>query len=83
MGHIPEGSKIVGLGGQRSQQDLSTYFIKFLPFLQGLRQHLLHYKLPDSALPEGFELYPQLPPLRQQYLQRLTSGMLQNGVSEA
>nr|XP_035940542.1 RNA polymerase II-associated protein 1 [Halichoerus grypus]XP_035940543.1 RNA polymerase II-associated protein 1 [Halichoerus grypus] len=50
---------------------------------EGLRQHLLHYKLPDSALPEGFELYPQLPPLRQQYLQRLTSGMLQNGVSEA
>ncbi|XP_021551310.1 RNA polymerase II-associated protein 1 [Neomonachus schauinslandi] len=50
---------------------------------EGLRQHLLHYKLPNSALPEGFELYPQLPPLRQQYLQRLTSGMLQNGVSEA
>ncbi|XP_034517020.1 RNA polymerase II-associated protein 1 isoform X2 [Ailuropoda melanoleuca] len=50
---------------------------------EGLRQHLLHYKLPNSALPEGFELYPQLPPLRQQYLQRVTSGMLQNGVSEA
>ncbi|XP_005638334.2 RNA polymerase II-associated protein 1 [Canis lupus familiaris] len=50
---------------------------------EGLRQHLLHYKLPNSALPEGFELYPQLPPLRQQYLQRLTSGMLQNGLSEA
>lgn len=49
---------------------------------EGLRQHLLHYKLPNSALPEGFELYPQLPPLRQQYLQRLTSGMLQNGGSE-
>lgn len=48
-----------------------------------LRRHLLHYKLPNSALPEGFELYPQLPSLRQQYLQRLTSGMLQNGVSEA
>ncbi|XP_072594423.1 RNA polymerase II-associated protein 1 isoform X4 [Vulpes vulpes] len=50
---------------------------------EGLRQHLLHYKLPNSALPEGFELYPQLPPLRQQYLQGLTSGMLQNGLSEA
>ncbi|XP_064426710.1 RNA polymerase II-associated protein 1 isoform X3 [Mirounga angustirostris] len=50
---------------------------------EGLRQHLLHYKLPNSALPEGFELYPQLPPLRQQYLQSVTSGMLQNGVSEA
>uniref|UniRef100_A0A4X1UY90 RNA polymerase II associated protein 1 n=1 Tax=Sus scrofa TaxID=9823 RepID=A0A4X1UY90_PIG len=49
---------------------------------EGLRQHLLHYKLPNSALPEGFELYPQLPPLRQQYLQKLISGMLQNGVSE-
>ncbi|XP_059037198.1 RNA polymerase II-associated protein 1 isoform X1 [Mustela lutreola] len=50
---------------------------------EGLRHHLLHYKLPNSALPEGFELYPQLPPLRQQYLQQLTSGMLQNGVSKA
>ncbi|XP_036874702.2 RNA polymerase II-associated protein 1 isoform X1 [Manis javanica] len=49
---------------------------------EGLRQHLLHYKLPNSALPEGFELYPQLPPLRQQFLQRLTSGMIQKGVSE-
>ncbi|XP_037358157.1 RNA polymerase II-associated protein 1 [Talpa occidentalis] len=44
---------------------------------EGLRQHLLHYKLPNSTLPEGFELYPKLPPLRQQYLQRL----FQNGVS--
>ncbi|XP_076983630.1 RNA polymerase II-associated protein 1 isoform X2 [Tamandua tetradactyla] len=49
---------------------------------EGLRQHLLYYKLPNSALPEGFELYSQLPPLRQQYLQRLTSGGLQNGVSK-
>ncbi|XP_008054597.1 RNA polymerase II-associated protein 1 [Carlito syrichta] len=49
---------------------------------EGLRRHLLHYKLPNSTLPEGFELYSQLPPLRQQYLQRLTSAMLQNGVSE-
>nr|XP_010344508.2 RNA polymerase II-associated protein 1 isoform X2 [Saimiri boliviensis boliviensis] len=49
---------------------------------EGLRQHLLHYKLPNSTLPEGFELYPQLPPLRQHYLQRLTSTVLQNGVSE-
>ncbi|XP_078190446.1 RNA polymerase II-associated protein 1 isoform X4 [Callithrix jacchus] len=49
---------------------------------EGLRQHLLHYKLPNSMLPEGFELYPQLPPLRQHYLQRLTSTVLQNGVSE-
>ncbi|KAG8514613.1 RNA polymerase II-associated protein 1 [Galemys pyrenaicus] len=49
---------------------------------EGLRQHLLHYKLPNSTLPEGFELYPQLPPLRQQYLQRLTPGVFQNGVSE-
>ncbi|XP_014636069.1 PREDICTED: RNA polymerase II-associated protein 1 [Ceratotherium simum simum] len=49
---------------------------------EGLRRHLLHYKLPNSALLEGFELYPQLPALRQQYLQRLTSGMLQNGGSE-
>ncbi|KAF4017327.1 hypothetical protein G4228_008666 [Cervus hanglu yarkandensis] len=50
---------------------------------EGLRQHLLHYKLPNSALPEGFELYPQLPPVRQQYLQKLRiSGVLPNGVSE-
>lgn len=49
---------------------------------EGLRQHLLHYKLPNSTLPEGFELYSQLPPLRQHYLQRLTSTVLQNGVSE-
>ncbi|XP_077905147.1 RNA polymerase II-associated protein 1 [Ictidomys tridecemlineatus] len=47
-----------------------------------LRQHLLHYKLPSSSLPEGFELYSQLPPLRQQHLQRMASGVLQNGVSE-
>uniref|UniRef100_A0A250Y7H5 RNA polymerase II-associated protein 1 n=1 Tax=Castor canadensis TaxID=51338 RepID=A0A250Y7H5_CASCN len=49
---------------------------------EGLRQHLLHYKLTNSSLPEGFELYSQLPPLRQQYLQRLTSGVLQNVASE-
>lgn len=53
-----------------------------VPSLQGLRQHLLHYKLPDCSLPEGFELYSQLPPLRQQYLQRLASGALPSGVSE-
>lgn len=81
MGQVLGGGKIVGLGAQRSQQDLTTYFIKFLSILQGLRQHLLYYKLPNSAFPEGFELYLQLPTLRQQYLQRLTSGMLQNGVS--
>lgn len=44
-----------------------------------LRQHLLHYKLPNSSLPEGFELYPQLPRLRQQYLQTLPTEVLQNG----
>lgn len=49
---------------------------------EGLQQHLLYYKLPNSSLPEGFELYPQLPPLRQQYLQRLTSGMPQNGIRD-
>lgn len=49
---------------------------------EGLRRHLLHYKLPDSALPEGFQLYSQLPPLRQQYLQRLTSGGLHSGARE-
>ncbi|XP_031227395.1 RNA polymerase II-associated protein 1 [Mastomys coucha] len=46
---------------------------------EGLRQHLLHYKLPNSSLPEGFELYPQLPRLRQQYLQTLPTEVLQNG----
>ncbi|XP_007938614.2 RNA polymerase II-associated protein 1 [Orycteropus afer afer] len=49
---------------------------------EGLRHHILYYRLPNSALPEGFELYPQLPPLRQQHLQRLTSGVVQTGVSE-
>ncbi|XP_049638097.1 RNA polymerase II-associated protein 1 [Suncus etruscus] len=49
---------------------------------EGPRQHLLHYKLPNSACPEGFELYPQLPPVRQQYLQSLTSEMQQNEASE-
>ncbi|XP_070325139.1 RNA polymerase II-associated protein 1 isoform X2 [Odocoileus virginianus] len=50
---------------------------------EGLRQHLLYYKLPNSALPAGFELYPQLPPVRQQYLQKLRiSGVLPHGVSE-
>ncbi|XP_028622818.1 RNA polymerase II-associated protein 1 isoform X2 [Grammomys surdaster] len=46
---------------------------------EGLRQHLLHYKLPNSSLPEGFELYSQLPRLRQQYLQTLPAEVLQNG----
>ncbi|KAM6201575.1 RNA polymerase II-associated protein 1 [Rhynchocyon petersi] len=49
---------------------------------EGLRKHILYYKLPNSALPEGFELYPNLPPLRQQHLERLISGVLQSGVSE-
>ncbi|XP_012621934.2 RNA polymerase II-associated protein 1 [Microcebus murinus] len=49
---------------------------------EGLRQHLLHYKLPNSTLPEGFELYSQLPPLRQLYLQRLTLSVPRNGVLE-
>ncbi|XP_023568392.1 RNA polymerase II-associated protein 1 [Octodon degus] len=49
---------------------------------EGLRQHLLYYKLPSSSLPEGFELYSQLPPLRQQYLQTLASGVLQDGATE-
>ncbi|XP_006831958.1 PREDICTED: RNA polymerase II-associated protein 1 [Chrysochloris asiatica] len=46
---------------------------------KGLQQHILHYKLPNSACPEGFELYPELPPLRQQHLQGLISGVLQTG----
>lgn len=50
-----------------------------LSSLQGLRQHLLHYKLPNPSLPEGFELYSQLPRLRQQYLQTLPTEVLQNG----
>ncbi|KAM5235436.1 RNA polymerase II-associated protein 1 [Ctenodactylus gundi] len=45
---------------------------------EGLRQHLLHYKLPNPSLPEGFELYSQLPPLRRQHLQSLTSVVLQD-----
>ncbi|XP_048188637.1 RNA polymerase II-associated protein 1 [Perognathus longimembris pacificus] len=43
-----------------------------------LRQHLLYYKLPDPSLPRGFELYSELPPLRQQHLERLTAGPLQS-----
>ncbi|XP_069861946.1 RNA polymerase II-associated protein 1 isoform X1 [Dipodomys merriami] len=49
---------------------------------EALRQHLLHYKLPSPSLPQGFELYSQLPPLRQQHLERLTSGLLQSRVPE-
>ncbi|XP_072479970.1 RNA polymerase II-associated protein 1 isoform X2 [Notamacropus eugenii] len=45
-----------------------------------LKQHLLYYKLPNVALPEGFELYPQLPPLRQNRLQDVTNGLLKDGV---
>ncbi|XP_074091242.1 RNA polymerase II-associated protein 1 isoform X2 [Macrotis lagotis] len=45
-----------------------------------LKQHLLYYKLPNVALPEGFELYPQLPTLRQNRLQEVTSGLLKDGV---
>ncbi|XP_006883054.1 PREDICTED: RNA polymerase II-associated protein 1 [Elephantulus edwardii] len=49
---------------------------------KGLRQHILYYKRPNLALPEGFELYPELPFLRQQHLERLISGVLQRGVSQ-
>lgn len=58
---------------------LSLPTSRVLSFPQGLRQHLLHYKLPNSSLPEGFELYSQLPRLRQQYLQTLPAEVLQNG----
>ncbi|XP_060031036.1 RNA polymerase II-associated protein 1 isoform X2 [Erinaceus europaeus] len=42
---------------------------------KGLRRHILLYKLPNADLPEGFELYAQLPPLREKYLQTLTPGV--------
>ncbi|XP_036591210.1 RNA polymerase II-associated protein 1 isoform X2 [Trichosurus vulpecula] len=45
-----------------------------------LKQHLLYYKLPNVALPEGFELYTQLPPLRQNRLQDVTNGLVKDGV---
>ncbi|XP_051000387.1 RNA polymerase II-associated protein 1 [Acomys russatus] len=44
-----------------------------------LRLHLLRYKLPNSSLLEGFELYSQLPHLRQQHLQTLPTEVLQKG----
>ncbi|XP_075386773.1 RNA polymerase II-associated protein 1 isoform X1 [Tenrec ecaudatus] len=44
---------------------------------EGLRQHILYYKHPNSALLEGFELYSPLPPLRQQHLQGLLTGVLE------
>ncbi|XP_004609834.2 RNA polymerase II-associated protein 1 [Sorex araneus] len=47
------------------------------------RQHLLLYKCPNSTCPSGFELYSQLPPIRQQYLQSLTSETGQNEVGQA
>ncbi|KAM9061920.1 RNA polymerase II-associated protein 1 isoform X2 [Sarcophilus harrisii] len=47
-----------------------------------LKQHLLFYKLPNAALPEGFELYTQLPALRQNHLQDVTSRLLQDGGPE-
>uniref|UniRef100_A0A8D0G6W3 RNA polymerase II associated protein 1 n=1 Tax=Sphenodon punctatus TaxID=8508 RepID=A0A8D0G6W3_SPHPU len=37
-----------------------------------LKKHLLYYKLPNSECPLGFELYEQLPPIRQKYLQLVT-----------
>ncbi|KAM4829813.1 RNA polymerase II-associated protein 1 [Thomomys bottae] len=49
---------------------------------EALRQHLLRYKLPSPSLPQGFELYSQLPPQRQRHLERLTSGILQSTASE-
>ncbi|XP_027725755.1 RNA polymerase II-associated protein 1 isoform X1 [Vombatus ursinus] len=48
-----------------------------------LKQHLLYYKLPNVTLPEGFELYPQLPSLRQNRLQDVTNGLLKDGVPES
>nr|XP_045012480.1 RNA polymerase II-associated protein 1 [Jaculus jaculus] len=48
---------------------------------EGLRHHLLYYKLPSSSVPEGFELHSQLPALRQRHLQALTSKVPPNGVS--
>nr|XP_020864986.1 RNA polymerase II-associated protein 1 isoform X2 [Phascolarctos cinereus] len=45
-----------------------------------LKQHLLYYKLPNVAVTEGFELYSQLPPLRHNRLQDVTSGLLKDGV---
>ncbi|XP_043842659.1 RNA polymerase II-associated protein 1 isoform X2 [Dromiciops gliroides] len=46
---------------------------------ESLKQHLLYYKLPNVALPEGFELYPQLPPLRKNRLQDVTDRLLKDG----
>lgn len=68
-----------GLGLKEPNLNRLTPHFMVFPSLQGLRQHLLHYKLPNSSLPEGFELYSQLPRLRQQYLQTLPTEVLQNG----
>ncbi|XP_038597350.1 LOW QUALITY PROTEIN: RNA polymerase II-associated protein 1 [Tachyglossus aculeatus] len=46
---------------------------------RGLRRHLLFYKLPSVASPYGFELYPQLPALRQRYLQSQVDGLPEDG----
>nr|XP_033807986.1 RNA polymerase II-associated protein 1 isoform X2 [Geotrypetes seraphini]XP_033807987.1 RNA polymerase II-associated protein 1 isoform X2 [Geotrypetes seraphini] len=37
-----------------------------------LKKHLIFYKLPNTDNPLGFEVYEQLPPLRQQYLDIVT-----------
>uniref|UniRef100_A0A8C5MJR7 RNA polymerase II associated protein 1 n=1 Tax=Leptobrachium leishanense TaxID=445787 RepID=A0A8C5MJR7_9ANUR len=39
---------------------------------EGLRNHLLLYKQPNSTCPVGFDLYEQLPPIRQKYLKAVT-----------
>ncbi|XP_072283926.1 RNA polymerase II-associated protein 1 [Pyxicephalus adspersus] len=39
---------------------------------EGLRKHLLYFKQPSSHSLLGFELYDELPPLRQKYLKLMT-----------
>ncbi|XP_075049158.1 RNA polymerase II-associated protein 1 isoform X2 [Mixophyes fleayi] len=39
---------------------------------EGLRKHLLYFKQSSSDSPVGFELYDNLPPLRQKYLMKVT-----------
>ncbi|MEE6492554.1 hypothetical protein FKM82_016601 [Ascaphus truei] len=48
-----------------------------------LRKHLLYYKQPSSDSQLGFELYEQLPPLRQRYLKTVTEKHQQHVLKEA
>ncbi|XP_068110392.1 RNA polymerase II-associated protein 1 [Hyperolius riggenbachi] len=48
---------------------------------EGLRKHLLYFKQVSRDSPVGFDMFDELPPLRQKYLQLVTEGSHRNAPS--